>query len=147
MNAIRPSVAPLDAPKLQTLLYRSLPALDLHGLAVEACEDGEVRLRFPFDPSFVGPGEIFSGPTLLSFADTAIYAAAQAAYGEAALALTSTINATFLRPAQASDTLALARVVKRGRQLAHVEAWLFNHVAIDAVLHATASCAIAAAGG
>ncbi len=147
MNAIRPSSASLDAPTLQALLYRSLPPRDLHGLAVELCEGGEVRLRFPFDAQFVGPGDIFSGPALLSFADTAVYAAAQAAYGEAALALTSSINATFLRPAQATDILALSRVVKCGRQLAHVEAWLFNHVAADPVLHATASCTIASVGG
>jgi uncharacterized protein (TIGR00369 family) len=147
MNAIPSPATPLDAQSLQALLYRSLPLRDLHALTVESCEGGEVRLRFPFDASLVGPGDIFSGPALLSFADTSIYAAAQTAYGDRALALTSSINATFLRPAQAADILALSRVVKRGRQLAHVEAWLFNHVAIDAVLHATATCTIASVGG
>lgn len=147
MTVIRSPAAPLDAQALQALLYRSLPPRDLHALTVESCDSGEVRLRFAFDAGLVGPGDVFSGPALLSFADTAVYAAAQATYGDQALALTSSINATFLRPAQAADILALSRVVKRGRQLAHVEAWLFNHVAIDAVLHATASCTIVPVGG
>lgn len=138
-----PSKSPsLDRATLQAALQRLLPPRDLHGVIVESCEGGEVRLRFPFDPGFVGPGNIFSGPTLLSFADTAIYAAAQAAYGEAALPLTSTINVAFLKAAQASDIVALSRVIRRGKRLAHVEAWLFNHMAVDAITHVTASCAI-----
>jgi uncharacterized protein (TIGR00369 family) len=136
----------LDKDALQATLQRLLPARDLHGVKVDACEDGDVRLRFAFDPSFVGPGEIFSGPTLLSFADTAIFAAAQAAYGATAVPLTSTINVTFLKPAQATDIVALSRVIRRGKRLAHVEAWLFNHVAVDAITHVTASCAIVPAG-
>jgi len=142
MDSAPPKSPSLDAQALQAALQRLLPARDLHGVMVEACEGGEVRLRFPFDPSFIGPGEIFSGPTLLSFADTAIYAAAQAAYGDAAMPLTSTINVTFLKAARATDIVVLARVIKRGKRLAHVEAWLFNHVAIDAITHVTASCAI-----
>ena len=134
--------AALDAEALSAVLYRTLPACDLHKLIVESCDEGEVRLRFPFDKSFIGPGNVFSGPTLLSFADTAIYAAAQAAYGEAALPLTSTINVAFLKAAQASDIVSLSRVLRRGKRLAHVEAWLFNHMAVDAITHATASCAI-----
>jgi len=144
MNGISRPV-PLDLAALQATLERLLPARDLHGVAVESCDGTEVRLRFPFDPSFVGPGDIFSGPTLLSFADTAIFAAAQASCGAGLLPLTGGINVTFLRAAQASDIVALARVIRRGRTMAHVEAWLFNHVAIDAIAHATASCILATA--
>ncbi|MEO8557952.1 MAG: PaaI family thioesterase [Rhodospirillales bacterium] len=144
MNSLPPKPSSLDEAALQATLQRLLPARDLHGVIVETCQGGEVRLRFPFDKSFVGPGNIFSGPTLLSFADTAIYAAAQAAYGDTALPLTSTINVTFLKAAQATDIVSLSRVIRRGKRLAHVEAWLFNHVAIDAISHVTASCAIVA---
>lgn len=146
MDTVPAKPQSLDADALQAVLRRLLPSRDLHGVIVESCDGGEVRLRFPFDPSFVGPGDIFSGPTLLSFADTAIFAAAQAAYGEAALALTSTINVTFLKAAQATDIVSLSRVIKRGKRLAHVEAWLFNHLAVDAITHVTASCAIVPAG-
>ncbi len=128
--------------ELQTLLEKTLPAADLHGLFVEECQDQDVRLRFPFDARFLGPGDIFSGPALLSFADTALYAAVQAAIGVAEIALTSNLNVTFLKPAEAADVVALARVIRKGRRTAHAEAWLFSHAAIDPMLHATASLAI-----
>ncbi|QQS13632.1 MAG: PaaI family thioesterase [Rhodospirillales bacterium] len=132
----------MTADELQALLERALPARDRHGVVVEEAEDQDVRLRFPFAADFVGPGEIFSGPLLLSFADTAVFAAAVAATGGARLALTSTLNATFLRPAQPADTLAIARVIRRGRASLHAEAWLFSHAVVDPVLHATATCVL-----
>ncbi len=138
---------PLDTAQLQTMLQRRLPPRDLHGVTVEACEGSEVRLRFAFDASFIGPGDIFSGPTLLSFADTAVYAAAQAVYGAAVLPLTSTINVAFLKAARPGDIVSLSRVIRRGKSLAHIEACLFSHIAVDAIVHATASCAIVPATG
>lgn len=128
--------------ELATLLRRTLPARDLHDLTVEAIEEGEIRLHFPFHPDHLGPGGIVSGPLLLSLADTAIYAAVQHDLPPGEIALTSTLNVSFLRPAQPVDVIALSRVLRRGKRLAHAEAWLFNYAAMDPVLHATASCAI-----
>jgi uncharacterized protein (TIGR00369 family) len=127
---------------LQELLRRTLPARDLHDLMVDAIEEGEIRLRFPFRAEYLGPGDIVSGPLLLSFTDTAIYAAAQLDLPEGQIALTSTINVSFLRPAQPADVITLSRVLRRGKTLVHTEAWLFSHTATDPILHATASCAI-----
>ena len=129
--------------ELQALLRRMLPARDLHDVAVEAIEEGEIRLRFPYSDAHLGPGRIFSGPLLLSFADTAVFAAVQLGLPAGQVALTSTINVAFLRPAQAADVIALSRVLRRGRRLAHAEAWLFSHAGVEPVAHATASCAIA----
>jgi uncharacterized protein (TIGR00369 family) len=128
--------------ELLDLLRRTLPARDLHDVAVDTVEEGEIRLRFPFHADYLGPGEIVSGPLLLSFADTAIYAAAQLDLRAGQIALTSTLNVSFLRQAQPLDVIALSRVIRRGKTVAHAEAWLFNHSATDPILHATASCAI-----
>ncbi len=125
--------------ELQQLLEAMLPAADQHGLRVEECADQDVRLRFPFSPAFIGPGDIFSGPALLSFADTALFAAAQTVAGAGQVAITSNLTVTFLRPAQAADVLALARVIRKGKRLVHAEAWLFSHAVVEPVLHATAS--------
>lgn len=132
--------------ELRALLRRLLPERDLHGVAVEAIEEGEVRLRFPFAEDCLGPGRVFSGPLLLSFADTAIFAAVQLGVPAGQLALTSTINVAFLRAAQAADVVTLSRVLRRGRNLAHAEAWLFSHAGVEPVAHATASCAIVPSG-
>lgn len=128
--------------ELADLLRRTLPARDLHEVSVDAIEEGEIRLRFPFRAEYLGPGEIVSGPLLLSFADTAIYAAAQLDLPAGDVALTSTLNASFLRPAKPIDFVALSRVIRRGKRSAYAEAWLFNYAAMDPILHATASCAI-----
>lgn len=128
--------------ELANLLRRTLPTRDLHDLSVDAIEEGEIRLRFPFSAEYLGPGGIVSGPLLLSFADTAIYAAAQLDLPDGEVALTSTLNVSFLRAAQPVDVIALSRVLRRGGRLAHAEAWLFNYAAMDPILHATASCAI-----
>jgi len=128
--------------ELAALLRRTLPSRDLHDLTVEAIEEGEIRLHFPFKPDQLGPGGIVSGPLLLSHVDTAIYAAVQHGLSPGQIALTSTLNVSFLRPAQPVDVIALSRVLRRGKRLAHAEAWLFNYAAMDPILHATASCAI-----
>jgi len=129
---------------LQSLLLRLLPARDQHNLIVDEIEEGEIRLRFPFDPACVGPGGIVSGPLLLSFADTAIFAAAQSSLPSGEIALTSTLNVAFLRPAKPTEIVALSRLLRRGRAMLHAEAWLFNHAAVEPILHATASCVVAA---
>lgn len=128
---------------LQELLRRTLPSRDLHDVTVEAIEEGEIRLHFPFRHDHLGPGGIVSGPLLLSHVDTAIYAAAQHGLPPGRVALTSTVNVSFLRPAQPVDVIALSRVLRRGKRLAHAEAWLFNYAAMDPIVHATASCAMA----
>jgi len=128
--------------ELQRLLEATLPALDRHGVVVEEAQDQDVRLRFPFAADLIGPGDIFSGPALLGFADTAMFAAILAATGGQSLGMVATMNVTFLRPMSASDTIAIARVIRKGRRMAHAEAWLFDHTPVEAVLHATASCAL-----
>ena len=131
-----------DPDELQRWLLDTLPAIDRHGLEVEDIDPEGVRLRFPFDRKFIGPGDIFSGPALLGFTDTAIYAAAKAVVGRDAVPLVSTLSVTFLRPAQAADILALARVISRRSRVLHTEAWLFAHAVVDPLLHATATCVV-----
>jgi uncharacterized protein (TIGR00369 family) len=128
--------------ELQRLLDATLPAIDRHGVIVEEAEDQDIRLRFPFAPQLVGPGDVFSGPALLGFADTAMFAAILAATGGQSLGLVATMNATFLRPMPASDAIAIARVLRKGKRTAHAEAWLFDHTPVEAVLHATATCTL-----
>jgi len=117
--------------ELQKLLEKTLPAVDLHGLFVEECQDQDVRLRFS-----LAAGEAWSMPTLLSLVDTALRAAA------GVTAELSHLNVTALRPAQAADVISLSRVLRRNGDQVHAEAWLFSHAAVDPILHATASLSI-----
>ena len=132
----------MSEDELQELLDAILPAIDRHGVVVEEAQDQDVRLRFPFSPSLLGPGDIFSGPALLGFADTAMFAAILAATGGQSLGLVATMSTTFLRPMPTADAIAIARLIRKGRWMAHVEAWLFDHTPVEAVLHATATYAL-----
>ena len=120
--------APMTEDELQTLLEKTLPAADLHGLFVEECQDQDVRLRF--SPA-AGAG--WSTPALLSLVDTALRAASGAA------AELTHLNVTVLRPAQPADVVSMSRVIRRDGDQAHAEVWLFSHAAVEPILHATAS--------
>ena len=114
--------------ELQRHLEKTLPAADLHGLEVEECSDGDVRLRF--SPKSV------SMPILLSLADTALRAAAGL---EPEIV---NLGVTRLRPIQQADVLALARVIRRDGGTIHAECWLFSHAVVEPVVHATATLSV-----
>jgi len=117
--------------ELQALLERTLPPADLHGVIVEEIEEQGVRLRFP---GGAGGG---SQARLLAFIDAALRAAVLPTE-----VVVSNLNVTFLKAAGKGDAIALARVLRRGGDTVHAEAWLFSHAAIDPVAHATASLKI-----
>lgn len=131
-----------DAEQLQRFLHRTLPEIDQCGEVVEAVDDNGARLRLPFRDAYMGPGQVFSGPTLLRFADTAMYAACQAMLGQSGIAVVSTMTLTFLRPGRAGDVVADARVLRRGKRLLNVEAELSMADAGDPILRASATCAV-----
>lgn len=114
--------------ELQKRLDETLPAADRHGVFVEECQDQDVRLRFSRDQEGIWPVS-----ALLSMVDTSLRAAA------GLKTRLTHLNVTVLRPAGASDVIALARAIRRDGDVVHAEAWLFSHAVIDPMLHATAS--------
>ncbi|WIM12392.1 hypothetical protein [Enhydrobacter sp.] len=119
--------------ELQVLLEAAIPARERYGLFVEDCQDQDVRLRF--SPA---EGEGWSAPALLALVDASLRAASGVG------AAVTHLNVTVLRPALQSDVLALSRVIRRDRGIAHAEAWLFSHAAVEPMLHATATLSVRA---
>jgi hypothetical protein len=115
--------------ELQKRLEATLPARDRYDLFVEECEDQDVRLRFS-----PGVGEDWRMPALLALVDTALRAAAGVD------ATVTHLSLTRLRePDPGADIIALARIIRRHRDVVHAEAWLFSHAVVEAMLHATAT--------
>ena len=114
--------------ELQAALERTTPERERHELFVEECQDQDVRLRFslPADGTW-------SMPALLAVADTSLRAAAGVE------ARVTHLNVTAIRGAQTADVLALSRVIRRERETIHAECWLFSHVVVEPMLHATAT--------
>jgi acyl-coenzyme A thioesterase PaaI-like protein len=121
----------LSAAEVEALIVRNLPRVDHHGELVEAIGGDTIRLRLPFRPEFVGDepwqdgsGRVFSGPMVMGFADTAMYACVLAALGEEVIPVMANYAITFLQPAREADLIAEARIVRRGARLHYLECWL-----------------------
>ena len=120
--------SPMSPQALAELLERQLPVVDRRGEIIEAIGADWVRLRLPLREEYLsrdlppGSGQVvFSGPVTIGFAETAMYACVHAAYGPAVLAITLSLNVSFLRVTGASDVLATARLMRRGKRMAFVE--------------------------
>lgn len=122
--------AALSADETQRLIEINLPPIDHHGEMVESVGDDRIRIRLPYNETFLGAepwgsggGLVFSGPMVVGFADTAMYACVLAALGRDVIPVMTTLTITFLRPARASDLVAEARIVRRGKRLHYLECW------------------------
>ena len=81
-------------------------------------EDGFAKVRLNYSDKFLRPGGVISGPTQMSMADTAMYAAIFTRLGITPMAVTSSLNMSFLRPCKAEDVIASCQLMKLGRKLA-----------------------------
>jgi uncharacterized protein (TIGR00369 family) len=86
-------------------------------ITLEEAGDGRARIRLSVGRRHLRPGETVSGPTMMTLADTALYAALLATDGQATDAVTSQFNISFLRRPPRQDLLAAAELLKAGRRL------------------------------
>lgn len=101
-------------------------------------------LRLTIGNEHLRPGPRVSGPTMMGFADVALYVAILAQIGPEPMAVTTDLNCHFLRAASGDhDIIAYARLIKLGRRIAVGEVQIFS--ASDdthPVVHVTASYAL-----
>jgi len=126
-----------------------LPVVDHHGEIVEYVGDGELRMRLPFRREYMGRdvwkgsgANVYSGPMLLGFADTAMYACIVGTFGGKVLGIIQTMTTNFLRPARDTDLIAQVRISRRGKRSIYLEAWLFSDGDTEPAAHVTATAAI-----
>jgi uncharacterized protein (TIGR00369 family) len=80
-----------------------------------------VNLRYRVTAQNERPGGTVSGPTMMSMADTAAWLAIVAQIGPVALAVTTSLHIDFLRKPAMEDLVAVAALLKLGKQLAVVD--------------------------
>lgn len=112
----------LDAAAVETLIRAGLPAAGRGGMVLEELRSGYVRIRLPFDPLMIRPGNVISGPTLFTAADSAMYALVLGHLGPQLMAVTSDMNLRFLAKAVPGDVIGEVSFLKLGRRLAVMEA-------------------------
>ncbi len=135
--------------ELATLLAINLPTVDRRGEIVEAVEADVVRLKLPVIDSYLshdlpaGSGQVvLSGPVMIGFAETSMYACIHAYYGPHVFAATLSLNVSFLRLAGADDLISSSRLLRRGRTVAFVETHVISGSSDKPCAHVTATYAI-----
>lgn len=135
--------------ELKDVLSKNLSAIDQHYETIESVGDGEVRLRLPFRKEYLGAdvwgntgGVVYSGPMVMGFADTAMYACILAALGRDVIPVIVTLTITFLRPAAAADLIAQARIIRRGKRLVYLETYLYSDGNTEPIGHVVSTYAI-----
>ena len=126
-----------------------LPAIDRHGEVIEHVADGELQMRLPFRSEFMGRdvwkssgARVYSGPTVLGFADTAMYACIIGSLGPDTVGIVQTTTTNFLRPAKEADLIAKVRIIRRGKHSVYLEAFLYTDGDAEPIAHTTATAAI-----
>jgi len=111
-------------------------------LTVEALEPGYARVRLPFRKWMLRPGNVLSGPTLMTAVDTAMYVAVLGHIGAQLMTVTADMNLRFLSKGVVGDVIADARILKLGRKLVVMESRVTSSAAPDTlIMHATGSYA------
>ena len=96
-----------------------------------------VRMALQPDADMVRPGGIVSGPILMGLADVAAYAVILAHIGPVAMAVTNTLNITFLRACRVETITVDARLLKLGRRIATIDIRIWQQSEADLVAQAT----------
>ncbi len=108
----------------------------LYDFRVHSIDDGECTIEIPFNPKFVRPGGVISGPVYMAAADCAAWLAIMTKLGAkgAEMAVTVELKTNFLSGAREENVLCKAKVLKMGRRIIYcvaectsLEGKLFTH--------------------
>lgn len=116
----------LSAAQVEAVIRAGLPSADRSDMRVEEIREGYARIRLPFAKWMLRPGDLVSGPTLFTAADSAMYALVLAHIGPQLMAVTANMNIHFLNAAPAGDVVAEATLLRMGLRLAVMEVSLFT---------------------
>ncbi|HEV2310533.1 MAG TPA: PaaI family thioesterase [Acidimicrobiia bacterium] len=131
----------LNAQQVAAYLDEVWPGVT-SAMTIEEVGDRRARVRQRVGENGLRPGGIVSGPVLMSLADSAVWAAIIGELGDAAMAVTVSLNIHFLRPAPPGDVVAEAQLHRVGRRLATGDVLLYADGQPDPVALATVTYAL-----
>ena len=132
----------LTAKQVEALIRGGLPAAAEQGVVVESVGENRARVRYRFTESMIRPGGTVSGPTLMSLADAAMYAAILANLDGQEMAVTQNLNINFLSKPGQADLIGDAEIRRLGRRSAMLEVRLYSDGNDVMVAHVTGTYAI-----
>jgi uncharacterized protein (TIGR00369 family) len=111
-------------------------------IRIEAVGPMTARLRYTANEKNLRPGGTVSGPTLMGFADGAVYIAILANIGWVPLAVTTSLTINFLKKAAPGDLIAECKLIKLGKRLAVGDVALHAAGEDELVAHCVATYSI-----
>jgi uncharacterized protein (TIGR00369 family) len=112
-------------------------------LTIEEVGPGRARVRHAVTEAELRPGGTVSGPTMMTVADAAAYAAVLTSVGLVPLAVTTSLTINFLRkPSPHAAIIGEATLLKAGRRLIVSEIRIYSEGDDRPVAHATTTYAI-----
>jgi uncharacterized protein (TIGR00369 family) len=135
--------AKMSASELEERLARDFPQ-GSYGkrIHIEAVGPMTARLRYRADEKNLRPGGTVSGPTLMGFADGAVYVAILANIGWVPLAVTTSLTINFLKKPAPGDLIAECKLIKLGKRLAVGDVALRSAGEDELVAHCVATYSI-----
>jgi uncharacterized protein (TIGR00369 family) len=138
----------MTVDELNEFLGSAFPGAPRAYRVEHAGTDG-LRMRVPYDPAQLRPGGTLSGPTMMGLADAAAWLVTLSHIGPVALAVTSSLNISFLTKPGQADLLAHATLLRLGKRqsVSEVRLWSEGGDPSQPVAHATVTYAIPATPG
>lgn len=127
----------LTAADITAIIAAGVPASADSGFRVETVTADKVVCRTHYDARQLRPGGTLSGPTMMSLADAAMYAAVLARLGRLEMAVTQNLNINFLKRPLPVDLLACAEILKMGKRSIVLDVKIYSEGNPDVVAHAT----------
>ncbi|MDX5592618.1 PaaI family thioesterase [Pseudovibrio sp. SPO723] len=134
----------MSAEEVTRFLDNVFPQMHAQGriYQVEAIEDKKAVVLVTAGKQQLRPGGTVSGPTLMTLADFASYAAILGNVGPKALAVTTNLNINFLRKAEAGVLVATCRIIKLGKRLVVTDCEIMPQGGGEMIAHATSTYSI-----
>lgn len=142
----RPGPSAITVEDFNALIREELPFAWEQGFVVERLVGGEARVRLPIDQAHLRPGGTVSGPAMMGLADYTMYAVVLSRIGRQKMAVTTNLNANFLRRPSPKDLIAEGRLLKLGRRLAYGEITIFSQGEDEPVCHVTSTYSLPPGG-
>ncbi|MES2918190.1 MAG: PaaI family thioesterase [Pseudomonadota bacterium] len=127
----------LTPAAITDVIRQGVPASEDSGFAVEQVTPRGVVCRLPYRERSLRPGGTLSGPTMMTLADAAMYAAVLARLGRVEMAVTQNLNINFLARPRPADLLAEVEVLKMGRRTIVLDVKIYSAGSPEVVAHAT----------
>ncbi len=131
----------LTIPQIEEFLEEHFPAIN-RIFKIEDITDTHVHVRMGQSVASLRPGGTISGPTLMTLADTAMYALVLAQVGTDGHAVTTNLNINFLRKPKPVDVIAEVRLLKSGARLIVGDVTMYSDGEKTPVAHATVTYSI-----